>query len=164
MIILGFDPGLATLGYGVIESDGNKHVPIDYGIISTPAGLRTPVRLRNIHNDVCWLIDKVKPDAIAIEELFFNQNVTTAINVAQARGALLAACSTKTDELYEYTPLQVKQAVVGYGRAEKKQIQIMVSTFLNLKEIPKPDDAADALAVAICHAHSKNLSAGFKIR
>lgn len=110
------------------------------------------------------MIDKVKPDAIAIEELFFNQNVTTAINVAQARGALLAACSTKTDELYEYTPLQVKQAVVGYGRAEKKQIQIMVSTFLNLKEIPKPDDAADALAVAICHAHSKNLSAGFKIR
>ena len=164
MIILGFDPGLATLGYGVINTDGYSHRLLDYGVISTPAGMRTPIRLRSIYNDVSWLIDKVKPDAIAVEELFFNQNVTTAINVAQARGVLLAACSCKTDELYEYTPLQVKQAVVGYGRAEKKQIQTMVSSLLRLKEIPKPDDAADALAVAICHAHSGRLGGSFKIK
>lgn len=164
MIILGFDPGLATLGYGVIQSDCNRHKLIDYGIISTPAGMPAPVRLRNIYNDVSWLIDKVKPDAIAVEELFFNQNVTTAINVAQARGVLLAACACKTDELFEYTPLQVKQAVVGYGRAEKKQVQYMVSSFLSLREIPKPDDAADALAVAICHAHSCKMGSGFRIK
>ena len=156
MIILGFDPGLATLGYGIINTDGHKHRAVDFGIISTPAGMSTPVRLRNLYNDV-------SPDAIAVEELFFNQNVKTAIAVAQARGALLAAASSKMDELYEYTPLQIKQAIVGYGRAEKKQMQIMVSTYLGLKELPKPDDAADALAVAICHAHSARMGRQFKI-
>lgn len=164
MVVLGFDPGLATLGYGVINTNGFHHRLLNYGIISTPAGMQTPVRLRSIYNDVLFLIDKVRPDAIAVEELFFNQNVTTAINVAQARGVLLAACSCKTEELYEYTPLQVKQAVVGYGRAEKRQVQAMVASLLNLNEIPKPDDAADALAVAICHAHSGKLGSGFKIK
>jgi len=163
MIILGFDPGLATVGYGIIKSDGNKHSLIDYGIISTPSTMRTPDRLRNIYLDVTTIIDKYSPDAIAVEELFFNNNVKTAIAVAQARGALLAAASIKTNELFEYTPLQIKQAVVGYGRAEKKQVQIMVSTFLSLKEMPKPDDAADALAVAICHAHSAKMGASFRI-
>ena len=109
------------------------------------------------------VIDKFNPDAIAVEELFFNQNVKTAIAVAQARGALLAAASSKTDELYEYTPLQIKQAIVGYGRAEKKQMQIMVSTYLGLKKLPSPDAAADALAVAICHAHSARMGRQFKI-
>ena len=164
MLILGFDPGLATLGYGVIESNGFKHKLVNYGIISTPANMQTPIRLKNIYSDVLFLIDKYKPDSIAVEELFFNQNVTTAINVAQARGVLLAACSTKTEELYEYTPLQVKQAVVGYGRAEKIQVQTMVSSLLNIDFIPKPDDAADALAVAICHAHSGKLGGSFKIK
>lgn len=164
MIILGFDPGLATLGYGVIESDGFRHRMITFGIVSTPAGMQTPKRLCSIYSDVSWLIDHYNPDAIAVEELFFNQNVTTAINVAQARGVLLAACSCKTNQLFEYTPLQVKQAVVGYGRAEKKQVQTMVASLLGLNSIPKPDDAADALAVAICHAHSGKLGDNFKIK
>jgi len=164
MIILGFDPGLATVGFGVINTDGNRHTVVDYGIISTPPSMSLPERLKCIYKCVGQIIDNYKPDAIAVEELFFNQNVKTAITVAQARGALLAAASQKTDQLYEYTPLQVKQAVVGYGRAEKTQIQIMVSTFLNLKEIPKPDDAADALAVAICHAHTNKLGGAFKIQ
>jgi len=164
MIILGFDPGLATLGFGVIESNGQKHCLIDYGIISTPAGMRTPDRLRNIYCDVSAVIDRFHPDAIAVEELFFNNNVKTAIAVAQARGALLAAASLKTGELYEYTPLQIKQAITGYGRADKKQIQMMVTAFLHMKIIPKPDDAADALAVAICHAHSAKMGGqAFKI-
>ena len=163
MIILGFDPGLAPLGYGLIESDGFRHKVLDYGIISTPAGMPTPVRLRTIHTDVLTLIDQLAPEAIAVEELFFNQNVTTAINVAQARGVLLAACSLRTANLYEYTPLQVKQAVAGYGRAEKRQVQIMVASLLKLEGIPRPDDAADALAVAICHAHSGRMGGDFRI-
>ncbi|MBP5661921.1 MAG: crossover junction endodeoxyribonuclease RuvC [Clostridia bacterium] len=164
MIILGFDPGIATLGFGVIETNGHKHRLIDFGAITTPAGVPTPIRLRNIYTDVQTVIDRYRPDAVAVEELFFNNNVTTAINVAQARGVLLAACSLKTNELYEYTPLQVKQAVVGYGRAEKKQVQEMVRYFLGLTVIPKPDDAADALAIAICHAHTYKMSNSFKIQ
>lgn len=157
MIILGFDPGLATLGFGVIETDGQKHTMVDYGIIATPAGMRTPDRLRNIYCDVSTVIDRYCPQAIAVEELFFNNNAKTAIAVAQARGALLAAASLKTDQLFEYTPLQIKQAITGYGRADKQQMQLMVMTFLHLKTIPRPDDAADALAVAICHAHSAKM-------
>jgi len=164
MIVLGFDPGLATLGFGVIATDGVKHRLIDYGAIITPAGTPTPIRLRNIYTDVQTVIDKYKPDAIAVEELFFNTNITTGINVAQARGVLLAAASMKTEELYEYTPLQIKQAIVGYGRAEKKQVQQMVAYFLGLDKIPKPDDAADGLACAICHAHSAKTGKQFKIR
>lgn len=159
MIILGFDPGLATLGYGLIKTDGNHHELLDYGVIRTPARVPEPQRLMNIYADVSRLIERAKPESIAVEELFFNQNVTTALSVAQARGALLAAAALQTQALFEYTPLQVKQALVGYGRAEKKQVQLMVSAFLHLKEIPQPDDAADALAVAICHAHSCKLGA-----
>lgn len=164
MIILGFDPGLATMGFGVISTDGHKHKLIDYGVISTPAKMPTPIRLKNIFADVCTVIDKYKPDAIAVEELFFNNNTTTAINVAQARGVLLAAASLKTDELYEYTPLQIKQAIVGYGRADKHQVQQMVMHFLSLDKVPRPDDAADGLAAAICHAHSGKLGSQFKIK
>ena len=164
MVILGFDPGLATLGFGVISTDGHKHKMIEYGVISTPAGMPAPVRLRNIYTDVQRVIDRFRPDAIAVEELFFNNNIKTAISVAQARGVLLAAASMKTDQLYEYTPLQIKQAVVGYGRADKHQVQQMVTYFLGLDKIPKPDDAADGLAAAICHAHTAKMSSQFKIR
>ncbi len=164
MVILGFDPGLATLGFGVISTDGHKHSLIEYGAITTPAKTPTPIRLRNIYTDVQTVIDRFKPDAIAVEELFFNSNVTTAINVAQARGVLLAAASMKTNELYEYTPLQIKQAIVGYGRADKKQVQQMVMYFLGLDKVPQPDDAADGLAAAICHAHTAKLGVQFKIK
>lgn len=155
MIVLGIDPGLATVGYGVVSCDERgKLALVDYGTILTPAGERFPVRLKQIAQGMTQLIEMFTPDCIAFEELFFNKNVKTAINVAQARGAALLAAAQKTDELYEYTPLQIKQAVVGYGRADKNQVQVMVKTLLALKEIPKPDDAADAVAVAICHAHS----------
>ena len=154
MIILGFDPGLATLGFGVIESDGHRHKMIEYGVISTPAKTPTPIRLRNIYTDVQTVIDRFKPDAIAIEELFFNNNVKTAINVAQARGVILLTCVKECGRLYEYTPLQIKQAITGYGRADKNQVQQMTKSMLGLDKVPKPDDTADALAIAICHAHS----------
>lgn len=156
MVVLGIDPGLATVGYGVIEYEekSNKLKLIDYGTILTEAKEAFPTRLRQIADGITMLIDRYAPHSIAFEELFFNKNVKTAINVAQARGAALVAAAAKMDELYEYTPLQIKQAVVGYGRADKAQVQFMVKTLLCLKEIPKPDDAADAVAVAICHAHS----------
>lgn len=155
MIVLGIDPGLATVGYGVVSCDEKiKLSLVDYGTILTQAGEQFPVRLKQIHQGIGQLIDMFHPDCVAFEELFFNKNVTTAINVAQARGAALVAASERTEELYEYTPLQIKQAVVGYGRADKNQVQMMVKTILCLKDIPKPDDAADAVAVAICHAHS----------
>ena len=155
MIVLGIDPGLATVGYGVICCDEKQKLSlIDYGTILTEAKEQFPIRLKQIAHDVTELIGMFRPDAVAFEELFFNKNVTTAINVAQARGAALVAASEKTEELYEYTPLQIKQAVVGYGRADKNQVQMMVKVLLNLRDIPRPDDAADAVAVAICHAHS----------
>ena len=155
MIVLGIDPGLATVGYGVVSCDEKSKLElIDYGTILTKAGEQFPIRLKQIYQGIGQLIDMFTPDCIAFEELFFNKNVTTAINVAQARGAALVAASERMEELYEYTPLQIKQAVVGYGRADKNQVQMMVKTLLSLKEIPRPDDAADAVAVAICHAHS----------
>lgn len=155
MVVLGIDPGLATVGYGVISCDEKVKLKlIDYGTIQTEAGEQFPVRLKQIHHGIIQLIDLFQPDSIAFEELFFNKNVTTAINVAQARGAALVAASERTDQLYEYTPLQIKQAVVGYGRADKTQVQMMVKTILSLQAVPRPDDAADAVAVAICHAHS----------
>ena len=155
MIVLGIDPGLATVGYGVISCDEKVKLKlIDYGTILTDAKEQFPIRLKQINHGIIQLIDLYRPDSIAFEELFFNKNVTTAINVAQARGAALVAASERTEQLYEYTPLQIKQAVVGYGRADKNQVQMMVKTILSLKDIPKPDDAADAVAVAICHAHS----------
>ena len=159
MIVLGIDPGLATVGWGVVCFENNRTLSlVDYGTIETRAGLPTPRRLSMIAEGISQLIEKYRPDAVAFEELFFNTNVKTAIAVAQARGAALLAAYGYTHELYEYTPLQVKQAVVGYGRAEKAQVQQMVKAILNLPEIPKPDDVADALAIAVCHGHSNKLA------
>jgi crossover junction endodeoxyribonuclease RuvC len=155
MIVLGIDPGLATIGYGVVDCDEKVRLKlIDYGTILTEAKEELPRRLMQIAEGIGQLIDMFKPDCVAFEELFFNKNVKTVINVAQARGAAVVAARARTEELYEYTPLQVKQAVAGYGRADKHQVQMMVKTLLNLQEVPRPDDAADAVAVAICHAHS----------
>ncbi len=164
MIILGIDPGLAIIGYGVIKYDGRKLSIIDYGTITTEAGVPLPRRLSSIYDSMGTLIDRFKPDAIAFEELFFNKNVKTALTVGHARGTALVCAEKSGTELFEYTPLQVKQAVCGYGRADKKQIQAMVKMLLNLKEIPRPDDAADAVAVAICHAHSSNFKEKFTIK
>ncbi|NLL56562.1 MAG: crossover junction endodeoxyribonuclease RuvC [Clostridiales bacterium] len=154
MVILGIDPGYATVGFGVISQQGNKCKAIDYGIISTPKTDSLPTRLAKISQCIDELMEKYKPDAIAIEELFFQKNQKTAISVAEARGAILLTVHKKNKNLYEYTPLQIKQAMTGYGRAEKCQIQHMVTLLLGLSKIPKPDDAADALAVALTHAQS----------
>ena len=164
MIIVGFDPGIATLGYGVIKTDKRKKPEmLDYGIVSTPKEENIAVRLAMIEKGVKQIIDKYKPDEIAIEELFFAKNVKTAITVAHARGVVLLTCVKECGKIYEYTPLQIKQALTGYGRAEKKQIQAMVKMFLNLKAVPKPDDAADALAVALTHAQTNKLGGLFSI-
>lgn len=164
MVIVGFDPGLATLGYGVINKDikGNISV-IDYGIVQTPKGESLSVRLCMLEEATKQIIDKFKPDEISMEELFFAKNVKTAINVAHARGVLLLTCNKECGRIFEYTPLQIKQALTGYGRADKKQIQKMVQTLLKLKDIPKPDDAADALAVALTHARTNKLGEQFII-
>ncbi|MCT4563992.1 MAG: crossover junction endodeoxyribonuclease RuvC [Maledivibacter sp.] len=162
MIILGIDPGIAILGYGIVEYNGNSFKTLDYGAILTDSKQATPDRLKKIYIELEEILDLYKPDAVAIEELFFNKNVKTAIVVGQARGVAILAAAQKNVEIFEYTPLQVKQGVVGYGRAEKKQVQIMVKTFLNLKSVPKPDDVADALAVAICHAHTGRMGNIFK--
>ncbi len=154
MIILGIDPGYAIVGWGVIEYSGSKFRTLGYGSIQTPAGLPIVDRLEMIYKGMNEIITKYKPEQMAVEELFFNTNTTTAIVVAEARGIILLAARLAGIEIGEYTPLQVKQAVVGYGRAEKKQVITMVTSLLGLKEIPKPDDTADALAVAVCHAHS----------
>ena len=166
MIILGIDPGLATVGFGVINSDGQRMTAVNYGIISTPAGMPLPRRLTMIYADVQELIKTYRPDAIALEELFFYHNVTTAIDVAQARGvALIAAANAVSDsQIFEYTPMQIKLAVCGYGHADKQQVQRMVTNLLGLKSIPRPDDAADALAVALCHGQSARMGQEFMIR
>jgi len=157
MKILGIDPGYATIGYGIIHRDSRQTIRhIDYGVIITPATETIPVRLAMLEEDLTSIILKHQPDAIAIEELFFGTNTTTAIKVAQARGVILLASIKSCGLLYEYTPLQVKMALTGNGRADKKQMQYMVSAILGLKEVPKPDDAADALAIAICHANTTN--------
>ena len=153
MKILGIDPGYAILGYGVVEKTGNKFKVCSYGAITTDAGMPMMDRLEHIYDSLREIIDEEKPDVAAIEELFFNTNAKTAILVGQARGVAALACVKGGLEIDEYTPLQIKQALVGYGRADKKQVQAMVKTILNLKEVPKPDDTADALAIAICHAH-----------
>ena len=155
MRVLGIDPGYATIGYGVIDTNGNKHKVVDYGVITTPKNENIAVRLAMIYESMTTIIDKFKPDEIAVEELFFVKNITTGINVAHARGIILLASVHACGKLYEYTPLQIKQAITGYGRAEKKQMQKMVQTLLNLREMPKPDDAADALAVALCCGNSE---------
>ena len=154
MIILGIDPGFALTGYGVIDYTGNRLKMLEYGVISTKAGEKFSSRLLQIDAGIKALADKYHPDACAIEELFFNNNVTTAISAAQGRGVALTAAAGKGIPVYEYTPLQVKQNVVGYGRAEKKQVQTTVKMLLKLDTLPKPDDASDALAIAICHANS----------
>jgi crossover junction endodeoxyribonuclease RuvC len=164
MIILGIDPGIATLGYGIVKYEGNKFTSIDYGAITTQAKTPMPERLGIIYDSLSELIKQYKPDAIAVEELFFNKNVKTALIVGHARGVVLLAGYNSQVSTYEYTPLQVKQAVVGYGRAEKSQVQYMVKILLNLKEIPKPDDVADALAIAICHGHSSLAGEMFRIK
>lgn len=157
MIILGIDPGFAITGYGIIKYENNKFKVIDYGAITTESDLKLSERLLILYNDLEQLIDKYNPDVISIEELFFNKNIKTALNVGHGRGVVLLAAAKKNKPIFEYTPLQVKQSVVGYGRAQKPQIQQMVKMILNLEKIPKPDDVADALAVAICHAHSCKL-------
>lgn len=163
MIILGMDPGLAISGYGLIEYVGNKFKMLEYGCVTSEPSMPFPLRLRHIYESYIEMIDKYKPDAIAIEELFYNKNVKTAIAIGEARGVHLLAGQMKDIPLYEYTPLQIKQGIVGYGRAEKKQVQEMVKLILGLDKIPKPDDAADGLAVAICHAHSLKFSEDFRI-
>ena len=164
MVILGIDPGLATIGFGVVSSEKGKCTAIDYGVIHTPKDARLPDRLKMIEDSLKKLIDKYNPDEISMEELFFNNNAKTAINVAQARGVILLTCVKHTEKLFEYTPLQIKQALTGYGRADKHQIQAMVTRLLNLKKTPKPDDAADALAVALTHSNTSRFSGGFTIK
>lgn len=164
MIILGIDPGYATVGFGVIENSGSRNKAIEYGVILTPKEEPLPERLAKISRGFDILIDKYHPDAIAIEELFFTNNQKTAILVAEARGAILLTVYSKCKNLFEYTPLQIKQAMTGYGRADKRQIQEMVKTYLNLSTIPKPDDAADALAVALTHAQTNRLAGLFGIK
>ena len=154
MRILGVDPGYAIVGVGTIDYEGNRFKTVEYGAITTEAGKDMFDRLKKIYDEMCELIERVRPDAMAIEELFFQNNQKTAINVAQARGVLILAAKNYSIPVFEYTPLQVKQAVVGYGRAEKKQVQQMTKAILNISEVPKPDDTADALAIAVCHAHT----------
>lgn len=150
---MGIDPGLATVGYGIVDYEGNKFHGCDYGAIITPAHTAPSVRLAQIYDEATRLFGYYKVQTAAVEELFFNTNTTTAIKVAEARGVLLLALTKSNIPFGEYTPLQVKQAVTGYGRADKQQIMAMVKMILNLQKTPRPDDAADALAMAICHAH-----------
>ncbi len=154
MIILGIDPGYAIVGYGVIKYEANRFTVLDYGAITTPAGMPFVERLEIIYDELNVIMAKFKPEAMAIEKLFYNTNQKTVIDVAQARGVTVLAAKKNGLSMFEYTPLQVKQSVVGYGRAEKKQVQEMTRVILKLEKIPKPDDTADALAMAICHAHS----------
>lgn len=154
MRILGIDPGFAIVGYGIVDYVGNKFSVVDYGAATTAAGENIFTRLKLIYDEISEIIARIKPDCMAIEELFFNTNSKTAITVAEARGILIIAAMNAGIPVFEYTPLQVKQAVTGYGRADKNQVQQMIKILLNLEKIPKPDDAADALAIAICHAHS----------
>ncbi len=154
MIILGIDPGIAIVGWGVLYYDGiNKFKPLAYGSITTKAGLEVEERLSQVYCALTEIIEKYKPNCMSIEELFWNTNQKTGIVVAEARGCILLCAKQHNVPIFEYTPLQVKQAIVGYGRAEKKQVIMMVTSFLGLREAPKPDDTADALALAICHAH-----------
>ena len=155
MIILGIDPGLATMGFGVVKKDERGGFSaLDYGVVTTPKEETLPVRLSILERGVNAVLEKYRPDEIAFEELFFTKNITTGIAVAHGRGIILCTAEKSGVPLYEYTPMQVKQAVVGYGLAEKKQVMDMVKRLLKLKAVPRPDDAADALAIAICHARS----------
>ena len=163
MTILGIDPGLATMGWGAISYDGVKPRILDYGALITPPDMPMPQRLLSLFDGVEELCKRFDPDDIAMEELFFCKNVTTAIAVGEARGAARVAMRKHTNNLFEYTPMQIKQAVTGYGKADKKQVQQMVKLLLNLPEIPRPDDAADGLAIAITHAHSMRMRQSYRI-
>ncbi len=154
MRIIGIDPGYAIIGYGIVDYNANHFTVVDYGAVTTKAHTPFEQRLSDIYIGLNQLISTYKPDAMSIEKLFFNTNTTTAIDVAQARGVIVLTAAQAGVKIAQYTPLQVKQSVVGYGRAEKKQVQEMTKLMLGLKSVPKPDDTADALALAICHAHS----------
>jgi len=154
MRILGIDPGYATVGWGVLEFDNVRFEVVKYGSITTTPDTPFDKRLCEIYDDMCVVIGKFRPDCVSIEKLFFNSNITTGIDVAQARGVIMLAAAQKDVRIYEYTPLQVKVAVTGYGHADKHQVQEMTRNILRLKEIPKPDDTADALALAITHGHT----------
>ncbi len=160
MRILGIDPGYAIVGYGVVEYDLNRFNIVTCGAVTTKAHTAFPERLADIYNDINYIIEKFKPDELSIEKLYFNTNSTTAIDVAQARGVIVLAAQKHGIPVFEYTPLQVKQAVTGYGRAEKHQVMEMVKSLLGLPAVPKPDDTADALALAICHGHAKGSNYG----
>lgn len=164
MIILGIDPGLATIGYGVVEKQKNDNVvAVDYGVVLTPKTETLPVRLAMIEEGINKLLNKYKPDEISLEELFFSKNITTGIPVAHARGVILLTCIKYCGRLYEYTPNQIKQSLTGYGKADKLQMMRVVTSLLKLDKIPRPDDAADALAVALCHAHTSRFGRMFNI-
>ncbi len=154
MRILGIDPGVATIGFGVVDAERGRQQLIRYGVITTPAGIPLSSRLYQISQDMSELIAQFTPDEAAVEELFFTKNITTGIAVAHGRGVLLLELERAGVPVYEYTPMQVKQAVAGYGKAEKRQVMAMTARLLKMKEIPRPDDAADALALAICHARA----------
>ena len=160
MIILGIDPGYAIVGWGVIEYTSNRFSVVDYGAVTTEAGTPFNDRLKEVYDGVDSIIKRYSPEALSIEKLFYNTNAKTVIDVAQARGVINLAAMQNSIPIFEYTPLQVKQSVVGYGRAEKKQVQEMTRVILKLEKIPKPDDTADALAMAICHAHASGSMLG----
>jgi crossover junction endodeoxyribonuclease RuvC len=154
MIILGIDPGVATIGFGLIRAERGQNQLLQYGVITTPAGQPLAHRLLQISQDMDQLLDTFQPDELAIEELFFSTNITTGIAVAHGRGVLLLSAEKHGIPIYEYTPIQVKQAVAGYGKATKKQVMLMTQKLLKMEQIPRPDDAADALAIAICHGRA----------
>ncbi len=155
MRILGIDPGYATIGFGLIESQHGQCTPLQYGAVTTPVGADFPYRLQILYEDMTGLLKDLQPEAVAIEELFFNTNITTGIQVAHGRGIILLACQQAAVPIFEYSPSQVKQAVAGYGKATKHQVMDMTRRLLKLNAIPRPDDAADGLALAICHARSR---------
>ena len=163
MRILGIDPGFAITGYSIIDYIGNKFKLETSGAILTEAGVSFPQKKKKIYTDLNNIINTYKPDAMSIEELFFNNNAKTAINVAQARGVILMTARINKLDIFEYTPLQIKQAVTGYGRADKMQVQRMVKMILNTEKLPKLDDITDSMAIAICHAHSSKFSSQFKL-
>lgn len=164
MRILGIDPGLAIMGYGVIDANGSRISYVNHGCVYTTPDMTMTDRLEKLYKGTLELIDTFKPDVVSIEELFFAKNVKTAISVAHARGVILLACQQRQIIMHEFTPKQVKQSVVGYGHGDKKQVQYMVKVLLGLKDIPKPDDAADGLALAITYSHVAHNSNSFRIK
>ena len=154
MRVLGIDPGYAIVGWGVVEYAGNRFAPVDFGAVCTDAGVPFERRLDEVYAGIKEVIERTKPEVLAIEKLFYQHNQTTVIGVAEARGVILLAAAQAGLPIYEYTPMQVKQAVAGYGGADKRQVMLMTQRLLNMKQIPRPDDAADALALAICHGRS----------